>query len=193
LEKHVARREADVTRQRILSTAQGLYAQKGYAGTSMADLANELGLSKAALYYHFSSKEKLLAALLAGPLDNYEELAEKAAADAIDATGLLRALIDMTADAEVVLTMLRNDPSIGSAMKRTYNLLQQPTDKIMRGLTGPDPRGADLVRAHAAYAVAKQATFALMTERDAPLTVQDRQELLAAAIRALYPDGQGPA
>lgn len=186
----MARREADNTRQRMLSAAQALFSRQGYAGTSMADLAKELRLSKAALYYHFPSKEEILAALLDGPLDDYEELAEKAATGATSPADLLCALIDMTADAEVVLTMLRNDPSIGSAMKRTYNLLQQPTDKIMRGLAGPDPQPEDLVRAHAAYAVAKQATFALMTEKGTPLTVRDRKVLLAAAVRALTPDPQ---
>ena len=41
------------TRERILHAALALFAQRGYAGTSMSDIAGALGLSKAALYRHF--------------------------------------------------------------------------------------------------------------------------------------------
>ncbi len=48
------------TRQRILDVAARLFATRGYAGTSIRDIADELGVTKAALYYHFESKEVLL-------------------------------------------------------------------------------------------------------------------------------------
>src|SRR5215469_2348093 len=171
----MVRRQADTTRQRILAIAQRTFAAQGYAATSMADLATELGSSKAALYYHFPSKAEILNALLSKPLDEYEQLAEKAVADAFSAEDLLRALIDMTADSEIVLNMLRNDPSIGSVLRRTYNLRQQPTDKIIKVLAGPHAGRGEFIRGHAAYAVAKQATFALLTEKSSPLTVTDRE------------------
>jgi hypothetical protein len=41
------------TRARILDAARTLFAERGYAGTSMRDLADALGMTKAALYYHF--------------------------------------------------------------------------------------------------------------------------------------------
>jgi len=40
-------------RQRILDIALELFATRGYAGTSMRDIAAELGVTKAAPYYHF--------------------------------------------------------------------------------------------------------------------------------------------
>jgi AcrR family transcriptional regulator len=43
------------TRERILSVAGELFAQQGYAGTSIVDIAGQLGTSKAAIYYHFAS------------------------------------------------------------------------------------------------------------------------------------------
>lgn len=48
------------TRQRILDVAAHLFATSGFAGTSIRDIADELGVTKAALYYHFESKEVLL-------------------------------------------------------------------------------------------------------------------------------------
>lgn len=48
------------TRGRILEEAARLFTEKGYEAASMQELAEALGLSKAALYHHFRSKEDLL-------------------------------------------------------------------------------------------------------------------------------------
>ncbi len=52
------------TRGRILDAARRVFAVRGYHGTLMDDVAREAGLSKGALYVHFSSKEDLFLALL---------------------------------------------------------------------------------------------------------------------------------
>lgn len=51
------------TRERILEVALDLFIHKGYAETSLREIAAELGFSKAALYYHFESKQDILLAL----------------------------------------------------------------------------------------------------------------------------------
>ncbi len=51
------------TRERILDAALDLFIRKGYAETSLREIAAELGFSKAALYYHFESKQDILMAL----------------------------------------------------------------------------------------------------------------------------------
>ena len=56
------------TRQRILDVAAHLFATHGFAGTSIRDIASELCLTKAALYYHFTSKDELLQELVAQPI-----------------------------------------------------------------------------------------------------------------------------
>ncbi len=45
----------------ILDTAGRLFLEKGYDSTSLQDIMNETGLSKGAIYHHFSSKEEILA------------------------------------------------------------------------------------------------------------------------------------
>jgi len=52
-------RKNNRTHKDILLTAQKLFSQNGYAETSMSKIAGELKITKAALYYHFSSKEKI--------------------------------------------------------------------------------------------------------------------------------------
>lgn len=53
------------TRERILQTALALFAERGYAGTSMSDIAGALGLSKAALYRHYESKQAIFDSIVA--------------------------------------------------------------------------------------------------------------------------------
>jgi AcrR family transcriptional regulator len=51
------------TRDRILDVALDLFTAKGFDGTSLREIAEELGVTKAALYYHFASKDDILMAL----------------------------------------------------------------------------------------------------------------------------------
>jgi AcrR family transcriptional regulator len=56
------------TRTRILDVARELFIEQGYEGTSLREISDRLGITKAALYYHFRSKEEILETLLA-PFD----------------------------------------------------------------------------------------------------------------------------
>src|ERR1039457_770640 len=48
------------TRQRIQAVALELFAEQGYEKTSLREIAERLGVTKAALYYHFKSKEAIV-------------------------------------------------------------------------------------------------------------------------------------
>ncbi|MGH8991039.1 MAG: TetR/AcrR family transcriptional regulator [Acidimicrobiia bacterium] len=52
------------TRERILAVATELFIDQGYEATSLRQIADRLGITKAALYYHFQSKEQIFTALL---------------------------------------------------------------------------------------------------------------------------------
>ena len=51
------------TRERILDAALDLFIEQGFDGTSLRQIAEQLGVTKAALYYHFTSKDDILMAL----------------------------------------------------------------------------------------------------------------------------------
>jgi AcrR family transcriptional regulator len=51
------------TRDRILDIALDLFTENGFDKTSLREIAERLGFSKAAIYYHFSSKDEILLAL----------------------------------------------------------------------------------------------------------------------------------
>src|SRR5208283_4018233 len=65
------------TKQKILDTAERLFGDQGYAGTSLRHIIAEAGVNLAAIHYHFGSKEELLHRLIvrkAAPV-NEERLA----------------------------------------------------------------------------------------------------------------------
>ena len=53
------------TKDKILDTAERLFAQRGYAATSLRSIILEAGVNLAAVHYHFRSKDSLLAAVIA--------------------------------------------------------------------------------------------------------------------------------
>jgi AcrR family transcriptional regulator len=57
-------RAGDETRSQILDVALRLFTERGYEGTSIRDLADALGMTKSALYYHFPSKEAIVMAVV---------------------------------------------------------------------------------------------------------------------------------
>jgi AcrR family transcriptional regulator len=62
------------TRTRILDAALELFTEHGFDGTTLQQIADRLGVTKAALYYHFRSKDELLQALLTPAITGLEEL-----------------------------------------------------------------------------------------------------------------------
>lgn len=65
----------------VLRRAIDLFNRQGYDGTSMGDLATELGLTKSAIYHHVPSKEHLLSAALDEALDGLSAAVDSAAAE----------------------------------------------------------------------------------------------------------------
>jgi AcrR family transcriptional regulator len=57
-------KEARDTRQEILDAALELFAEKGFFGTSMREIARAVGVRESAIYHHFANKDALLDALL---------------------------------------------------------------------------------------------------------------------------------
>jgi AcrR family transcriptional regulator len=110
------------TENKILDTAERLFGDHGYAGTSLRQIIAEAGVNLAAIHYHFGGKEELLDQLVTrkvGPvnqerlalLDGYEAEAGSAA---VSVEKLLRAFL------EPPLRRIKESPDFGKLMGRLY-------------------------------------------------------------------------
>jgi AcrR family transcriptional regulator len=84
----------------VLRRAIDLFNRQGYDGTSMGDIAKELGLSKSAIYHHVPSKEHLLSAALNEALDGLTAAVDSAASAApgTSASARLRTVVQQSVE-----------------------------------------------------------------------------------------------
>src|ERR1700754_988811 len=103
---------AGITKERILEAARELFAERGYAGTSIRDIAERLEMTKAALYYHFPGKQDVLAALVEPWLLEIDALAEWAERhQPVDRQEALRRTVAYLAAPNPTFGLVISDPS----------------------------------------------------------------------------------
>ena len=161
------------TRERILEVAAQLFAARGYAGTSVRDIAKELGIANPSLYYHFKSKKTLLAELLAEPLERVERAAKEAEGLSGDAKtrriigGLLEALEVRSGVARTAFQKAEGVPDTHRELARTMRPLIK--DMLAEG-TAEDDR--DLRITMAVAAVEGAVTDLMLSSPDAATFVE---------------------
>ncbi|GAA0945269.1 TetR/AcrR family transcriptional regulator [Nonomuraea longicatena] len=133
------------TRGRILTAAQRLFAERGYAATSLADIAAEVGLTKTAVAYHFHPKGKLAAELIAPAADDILRMLSTSY-DTREA--LVEAMVTAAVRHRAVIRLLMDD--LGSAEQAPPGtpgeLIGHFRAEILARLTGPDPDERATVR-----------------------------------------------
>ncbi|MGO4751246.1 ScbR family autoregulator-binding transcription factor, partial [Streptomyces sp. 2MCAF27] len=68
---------AEQTRRTLLEAAASLFDERGYAGTSISDIAARSGHTSGAIYFHYASKEKLALAVVEGHFATWPPLIEQ--------------------------------------------------------------------------------------------------------------------
>jgi AcrR family transcriptional regulator len=81
-------------REQILSTAKHLFIQHGYHGLSMREIAEAVGVTKAALYYHFKDKEELFLAILDLYLNETSNAIDHILTEPGSSTGKIRMFVE---------------------------------------------------------------------------------------------------
>ena len=110
------------TQGKILDTAERLFGDQGYAGTSLRQIIAEAGVNLAAIHYHFGTKEELLDHLImrkAGPV-NAERLAllDRFEAEAAPGPASLERILQ--AFLEPPLSRIKESPDFARLMARLY-------------------------------------------------------------------------
>ena len=130
--------EEPTTRQRILTAASKLFAQKGYHGTSTREIATAVGIQQPSLFHHFGSKEAIMGELIDFDLDEPLAVAEReAAAEGSPAVRLYRYLawdVEYLCRSPYNLSpvhLMLSDPVFVGAIER-YERLVEARESLIR-------------------------------------------------------------
>lgn len=107
--------DAAGTRTRLLEAAIALFGRHSFAGTSLQMIADELGVTKAAIYYHFRSREQLLTAVVEPiyrQLEIVVEDAESLRSVSARADAMLCGYAEMAVRHRALVSVLGGDPSV---------------------------------------------------------------------------------
>jgi AcrR family transcriptional regulator len=176
------------TRDRIRAEAVALFTERGYATTSLREIADRVGITKASLYYHYPSKQDLLVAvvepLLAGWRETVDEAERMPHTPDTARLVLERCLDTMLGHREVANLFLRDAAAMLAALAPMLDDLLAVSLRLRTWLAGPDPSPVDRVRAVAAMELLGAALSAGATLDDVPDPVV-RQTLLESAVVVL--------
>ena len=174
---------AEDTRARVLQVALELFAERGFAETSTRELSERLGFTKAALYYHFRTKDDLLAALIQPVLDQLTALITQTPlrSSAAARRQVLAAYVDIGTAHLDLLRVLTQDPSVARRPVSAAHISLQ--ERMLQLLAGhEDPDLTEQIRARAALAAIRGA-LVHADPADDPAVI--RAAILAAACGAL--------
>jgi AcrR family transcriptional regulator len=164
------RRPRGDTRERIQSVALELFAEHGYEKTSLREIAERLDVTKAALYYHFKSKEDIVRSFTEDYVTDLDELiAWGAAQPRTDETrGLLldRYSVIVGHRLPVMRFLEQNQAAVHQLMSEgRRKLFRTQFERLRDLLAGPDAPLRDRVRA--SVAVVSVGISCLLFDQDA--------------------------
>jgi len=135
-------RKGERTAGRILDTAELVFAEKGYAGTSLRDVANAAGLRIPSLYNHFASKEALYTAVLErGIRPILELLTAESARRNSERERLVERVVEVLAQHPSVPRLVQHEvlaggPHLAPMLDRWFRLAFREAETTIRALPG---------------------------------------------------------
>jgi AcrR family transcriptional regulator len=177
------------TREAMLRAAAGLFAERGFRGTSVEEIGAACGVSGPAVYKHFASKHDLLARLLVGVSERLlaggQAVVTAASDDPLAAlAGLVEAHADFAlTDPDLIRIQGRDLASLSDIDRRQVRRLQRAYVELWAEVLcrlEPDlPSAVARLRAHAVFGLLNSTAYSGAGRADA------RRELVLMAQRAL--------
>jgi len=149
---------------RILSVALSMFVELGFSRTSLQQIADELGITKTALYYHFDSKASLVEAVVQPTIDAANSFLAEMTESHWDSTTLLARYFDLIGAQRMVFRALLKDPT-GFTVIDAGEWLANWEEKVQDHFAGPQPTLERRVRALTALS-ALHRTAVLLSEED---------------------------
>jgi TetR/AcrR family acrAB operon transcriptional repressor len=121
--------EAAITRETVLKVALSVFSAKGYAATSLEDIAREAEVTRGAIYWHFKSKADLYNTLVESVSARANTVVQQAAAEGGSLTEVLQRIFvrqlslieedsELRALAELMLFKMEQTPELASRRKK---------------------------------------------------------------------------
>jgi AcrR family transcriptional regulator len=190
-ERAPARAPRGAARERVVRGAVTLFARHGVEGTSLQMIADELGVTKAAVYHQFKTKEDIVLAVVRPLFDEmavFVEVAEREPTRPARRDLTLRGIVDLVVGHRELAAAFAGDPVI-LTVAREHEDLNELVTRVGLLLAGPDPSPA--VRVAVSMVGAALGTGAADPELADIDDETLRRELLACARRLLeVPPGQ---
>ncbi|MEV6270714.1 helix-turn-helix domain-containing protein [Kribbella sp. NPDC051936] len=140
------RRRTGDTRARIQQAALELFAERGLQQTSLRDIADRLGVTKPALYYHFASREDLLNSLVEPMIADFEAYAAaQRAAAPVPPRELLGSYFDLAHQHRALIRLAIRDLSVLHELKLADRFIEW-RGTLAELLVGASPSLSDAVR-----------------------------------------------
>lgn len=134
-------------RTHILEVALERFAYQGIAATTIQDVADHAGVSKASVLYHFSSKDQLVDQALAPGLEALEDLVQSMAQSGIsaphDREGFLSGFVDFLIDHRLATHVVVAHPYLAhesSSLGRAHRLMATMAQLVSEQTSGDDDR-----------------------------------------------------
>lgn len=125
---------------RVIAAALRLFAQHGVGGTSLQMIADEIGVSKAAVYHQYKTKEEIVRAVAKAELAGVEAVLDAAEAESSPGAAreaAIRGIVDLAVERRRQATPILTDPVIGRLFARDKQL-HRVMSRLNLLLMGPD-------------------------------------------------------
>jgi AcrR family transcriptional regulator len=145
------------TRSTICDVAMKLFARLGYEKTSLREIADQVGMTKASLYYHYPSKQALLVAIVEPLIVQWRAVADRAETlphTQANVRLILGECLDVLLRHRAIASLFLHDAAaVVQAIGPLFNQLLELNMRLHGWLAGPSPTPQDRVRAVAATEV----------------------------------------
>ena len=126
---------------RIIAAALDLFARHGVGGTSLGMIANALGVTKAAIFHQFKTRDEIILAAAEAELGHLEAVLDAADAEPTRAEArqvLITGIVDLTVERRATVSVILSDPVIVGFFG-SHEPFRRVMHRLSRLLSGDDP------------------------------------------------------
>ena len=133
-------RPAGPGRTRLHEAALRLFAEHGVSGTSLQMIADEMGVTKAAVYYHYRTKDELVVGVVGPFLDRVSTILEQARSRGgrrAQVESALGGLVDLIVEVRRIYVVAAVDPAFAH-LQEHHPRMREIGEQLRELLVGPD-------------------------------------------------------